>query len=136
MNDVPPVGLLLITHEPLGQVLYDTALAILGHCPPHMRVLTIPLDADPELSKARAEQLANHLDLGSGLLVLTDLYGSTPGNIACQLATRQHTRVVSGINLPMLLKVCNYSRLDLETLSDKAISGGCSSIQACSCQQH
>lgn len=125
------VGVLLITHDPLGHVLRATADAILGHCPLPLEVLTVPLDADPDLTAAEAHRLATALDKGAGVLVLTDLYGSTPGNIACRLLEWEQIRVVSGVNLPMLLKVCNYHTLDLDQLADKAASGGRDGILLC-----
>jgi PTS system ascorbate-specific IIA component len=64
------------------------------------------------------------LDQGDGVLVLTDIYGSTPSNIASHLSSRPGVQVVAGLNLPMLLRVLNYARLDLATLAEKAVSGG------------
>lgn len=125
------VGVLLITHDPLGHVLRATADAILGHCPLPLDVLTVPLDADPDLTAAEAGRLATALDRGAGVLVLTDLYGSTPGNIACRLLEWPQVRVVSGVNLPMLLKVCNYHTLALDALAEKAANGGRDGILLC-----
>jgi len=131
MNSAAKVGALLITHDPLGHVLRSTADAILGHCPLPLEVLTVPLDSDPEQTAAEARRLATALDKGAGVLVLTDLYGSTPGNIACRLLEWPQVRVVSGINLPMLLKVCNYYMLPLDELAAKAASGGRDGIMLC-----
>ncbi|GAB4289345.1 MAG: hypothetical protein Kow0096_02220 [Thiohalomonadaceae bacterium] len=131
MNATAKVGVLLITHDPLGHVLLATADAILGHCPLSVAVLTVPLDADPELTAAEARRLAAGLNHGAGVLVLTDLYGSTPGNIACRLLEWEQVRVVSGINLPMLLKVCNYHTLALDELAEKAATGGRDGILLC-----
>ncbi|PKM45937.1 MAG: PTS fructose transporter subunit IIA [Gammaproteobacteria bacterium HGW-Gammaproteobacteria-1] len=131
MSTDAKVGILLVTHDPLGKVLLSTADAILGHCPLPVEVLTVPLDADPELTAAEARRMATKLDRGAGVLVLTDLYGSTPGNIACSLLEWEQVRVVSGLNLPMLLRVCNYHALDLEHLTEKAASGGRDAILVC-----
>ncbi len=125
------VGVLLITHDPLGKVLLDTADAILGHCPLPVAVLTVPLDSDPEYTAAEARRLATALDKGAGVLVLADLYGSTPGNIACRLLEWEQVRVVSGLNLPMLLRVCNYHTLELDQLAEKAATGGRDGILLC-----
>lgn len=131
MNNESKVGVLLITHDPLGHVLLATADAILGHCPLPVEVLTVPLDSDPDLTAAEARRLATGLNHGAGVLVLTDLYGSTPGNIACRLLDFAQVRVVSGVNLPMLLRVCNYHSLDLDGLADKAAHGGRDGIVLC-----
>ena len=68
---------------------------------------------------------------GDGVLVLTDLYGSTPSNIACKLRRHGHVRVVSGVNLPMLIRVLNYPDLDLDSLKEKALSGGRDGVLSC-----
>ena len=63
--------------------------------------------------------------------MLTDLYGSTPSNIAASLASRGKVRIVSGLNLPMLVRVLNYPGDDLPSLADKAMSGGNRGILLC-----
>jgi PTS system ascorbate-specific IIA component len=72
----------------------------------------------------RAKKALAALDTGDGVLVLTDLFGSTPSNIAARLLDSSRTRVVTGINLPMLIRVLNYPQLDLASLAAKAVSGG------------
>ncbi|CAK0770012.1 hypothetical protein CCP3SC15_4060003 [Gammaproteobacteria bacterium] len=74
--------------------------------------------------------MAGSLDQGDGVLVLTDMYGSTPSNIACRLDSEK-VRIVAGVNLPMLIRVLNYSYLSLEDLTNKAISGGRDGIIHC-----
>jgi PTS system ascorbate-specific IIA component len=68
------------------------------------------------------------LNEGQGVLILTDLFGSTPCNIACKLMHDYRVRVVCGANLPMLIKIMNYPSADLETLANKAIAGGVQGI--------
>jgi PTS system ascorbate-specific IIA component len=81
-------------------------------------------DCDPtELLQEAHTQIAT-LDTGGGVLVLTDLYGATPCNIAARLLANPKIRVVSGMNLPMLIRVLNYPDLSLDALADKAVSGG------------
>jgi PTS system ascorbate-specific IIA component len=89
-------------------------------------------DTPPEALLARCQRLADEVDRGEGLLVLTDLYGSTPANVALALARgRAHTRVIAGVNLPMLLRALNYAALDLDTLVDKALDGGRDGVRLC-----
>jgi PTS system ascorbate-specific IIA component len=72
------------------------------------------------------------LDRGAGVLVLTDLYGATPHNIAQQVACDELTNcVLSGLNLPMLLRIFNYPRDDLQTLASKAAEGATRGIMSC-----
>jgi mannose PTS system EIIA component len=79
----------------------------------------------------RSNRAIKRLDQNRGVLVITDLYGATPGNIACRLLGRSDIQVVTGLNLPMLLKVANYAHEDLETLTQKALLGGKNGIILC-----
>lgn len=128
-------GLLIIAHDQLGPALLDTAASTLGFCPLTAAVLSVRRDCDPEAMRREAGRLANEVDSGSGVLVLTDMYGSTPSNVACSLLGRPGTRVVSGVNLPMLIRVFNYASLELEELVQKAISGGHDGVMLCESPQ-
>lgn len=118
------IGLLIITHNNIGADLVDTATAMLGVCPLATEILPVSQKCDPELLLARARQLVDSLDQGNGVLVLTDIYGSTPSNIAHSLINGERIKVIAGINLPMLIRVLNYPRLSLTELVEKALSGG------------
>ena len=125
------VGLLIITHERVGADLLNTATALLGVRPLNAQVLGVPLDSDPDQVVDAARQRVGKLDQGDGVLVLTDLFGSTPCNIATRLQHDGRVMVVSGLNLPMLIRVLNYPRLSLPELANKAMSGGCDGILMC-----
>ena len=118
------VGLLVITHNNIGQELLDTALVMLNTCPLQTSSLAITTDCDPSETLDIAYQRIQELDQGDGVLVLTDMYGSTPSNIAHKLSADHHVTVITGINLPMLVRTLNYPRLSLEGLAEKARSGG------------
>ncbi len=118
------VGVLLVTHNRIGQELLATARDTLGYCPVQTATLAITQDQDPDLLADNARRLLDELDSGDGVLVLTDAYGATPSNIACRLMGLEHVNVVAGVNLPMLLRVFNYPRLSLDALSRIAIDGG------------
>ncbi len=126
-----PVGLLIITHSEVGKALLGTAVRMLGLCPLRTERLDVPLDADPETLGEQARALCAELDAGDGVLVLTDLYGSTPCNVAQRLLGRARVQVVAGINLPMLVRVLNYPTLDLWELTTKAVTGGHDGILIC-----
>ncbi len=117
------VGLLLVTHPGVGQTLLDTACRLVGGCALPVAVIEVALDADPQRLKLQAVRQAAELDQGDGVLVLTDVYGATPSNIACRLATHSGRRVLAGISLPMLMRVLNYARMPLAELADKAAKG-------------
>jgi PTS system mannose-specific IIA component len=125
------IGILVITHDRVGRSLVDTATATLGFCPLDTGVIEVAPDCDPDALLARAQRAAQRLDQGDGVLVLTDVYGSTPSNIACSLLKAEHVRVVAGVNLPMLLRVFNYALLSLDELGEKALSGGRDGIVNC-----
>lgn len=119
------VGILLITHSGIGSALLNVASGTFGVLPMPVTQLSINRDADPELLIAKAGYLVKNLDSGNGVLVLTDMFGSTPSNVAQglqQLGAK--VRVVAGLNLPMLFRVLNYPNLDLAQLARKAVSGG------------
>jgi PTS system ascorbate-specific IIA component len=116
-------GLLLITHGSLGQDMLDVATAILGGCPLEVKALAVHSNSDPDEVYEKASRACAELDHSEGVLVLTDLYGSTPSNIATRLIERHNVNVISGASIPMLLRVMNYPRLSLDELGEKAVSG-------------
>jgi len=125
------IGLLIITHSDIGAALLDTAVHMMGVCPLQTKVLPVPGDADLDELRSRARQLVAELDRDDGVLVLTDMYGSTPSNIANSVADNDQIRVVAGMNLPMLIRVLNYPRLSLPELVNKALSGGRDGVLLC-----
>ena len=118
------IGLLLITHNHIGAELARTASVVMGLRPMPMEVLSITAESVPEDMLREARQLLTRLDQGAGVLVLTDMFGSTPSNIATQLLEYENVLVIAGINLPMLVRVLNYPQLTLNELAAKALSGG------------
>lgn len=126
------VGVLVITHSQIGQAIMETACSMLTHCPLDVEIMPIAQDSDPEAQAARAKTLIDRLDSGAGVLVLTDMYGSTPSNIAARLLDREgRVQVVAGINLPMFIRVMNYPHLGLDELTHKALSGGHDGVMGC-----
>lgn len=118
------VSILLVTHNNFGRLLLDTVVDTLGFCPLHTECLTIGQDTDPDVQSERARELLAGFPSSSGVLILTDIYGATPCNLALRLKVDEPVRIVSGLNLPMLLRVFNYPTLDLDALTEKAVSGG------------
>jgi len=121
-------GLLLITHGQLGQDMLDTTTTILGQCPLRAKAIPVEKDCEPDVLLETAGQACLDLDQGDGVLVMTDLFGSTPSNIATHLIDRYPVHIISGVNIPMLLRVMNYPDLDLATLAEKAVSGACDGV--------
>ncbi|MCG5500682.1 PTS sugar transporter subunit IIA [Ectothiorhodospira lacustris] len=125
------VGLLIITHNQIGEDLLSTARSMMGTIPLETRCLAVSQSGDPDVLLDRAVDLYQRLNQGDGVLVLTDMYGSTPSNIANRLLQQPKVQVIAGVNLPMLVRVLNYPNLRLHELVNKAISGGHDGILLC-----
>jgi PTS system ascorbate-specific IIA component len=118
------IGVLLVTHGPLGENLIEAAAYVLGTKPNLLEALDVSSSADPKDTEATISAHMQALDKGDGVLVLTDIYGATPSNCMCRALAPGHAAGVSGVNLPMLLKMLNYRDLPLDQLAAKAAEGG------------
>ncbi len=126
------VGILIITHGETAQQLILTATSTLGgELPLDCRALSVSPTCDPDKSLKKAESLLNDLMSEDGVLILTDIYGSTPSNIANHFERLENISVIAGINLPMLIRVLNYPKLSLPEMTEKALSGGHDGIILC-----
>jgi PTS system ascorbate-specific IIA component len=118
------VGILLVTHEGFGSALLAVAARLLRNLPLACEAFEVPFDGDPDALLPQASAAMRRVDGGHGVLVLTDLYGATPANIAARLARiGTPVRRVSALSLPMLLRVMNYAELDLDDLPAVAAAG-------------
>ncbi|MDH5395227.1 MAG: PTS fructose transporter subunit IIA [Gammaproteobacteria bacterium] len=117
------VGLLIITHNKVGEAVFEAATSVLGSCPMPYALLNVSQDCEPEERLKRAQKEVDKLNQGDGVLVVTDMYGSTPSNVATKLAADDVT-IITGVNLPMMVRIMNYSDLPLHKLANKALSGG------------
>ena len=117
------VGLLIISHNNVGGALFDAGISVLGKCPLPYEILPVAQNCDPERRLRKAQYYLEKLSQHDGVLVITDMYGSTPSNIATKLAADNVT-IITGLNLPMLVRIMNYPELSLDELATKAVSGG------------
>ena len=118
------VGILLITHEGIGNAMLDVATRLLRKLPLVAEAFEVPFDADADALLPQASAALRRVDGGHGVLVLTDLYGASPSNIAARLARLgTPVRRVSALNLSMLLRVMNYADLELDELPAVATAG-------------
>jgi len=125
------VTLLLITHDDIGSSLLSTASNMMGTPPLVCLNLKVTTEMDIEQGYKQAIQLCEKLDDQDELLIATDIYGSTPSNIATKLTqnySRKQRLIITGINLPMLVRIMNYSQLDLTQLAQKACTTASDSI--------
>ena len=118
------IGILLITHNGLGDSLVDCVRHVMGSTPSNIKVLSVLAGDDPQAKENAARELIAQLDTGSGVLLLSDLFGATPCNIARRLYQPGRVEGVSGVNLPMLLRVVCYSNKPLAEVVQKALESG------------
>ena len=117
------VGILLVTHSDIGKQLLLTATSVFGKNPFQVELLAVDNYDQPNDVKELAEKYVKFLDNGAGVLVLTDIIGTTPSNIASSI-NHDKIKVVAGLNLSMILNVFNYPENSLDQLSIKALEGG------------
>ena len=118
------VGILLITHEGIGHALLAVATRLLRKLPLETAAFEVPFDGDVELLLPQASAALRKVDDGDGVLVLTDLYGASPSNLAAQVARLgTPVRRVAALSLPMLLRVMNYPEQGLDDLPATAAAG-------------
>jgi len=126
------VALLIVTHGEVGQALLDSAYAMLGGTVLKVGVVTVSNSSDPDAVASEVALAISRLNQGDGVLLLTDIYGATPSNIAMRFQDDEaKVMVASGINLPMLLRVLNYPDLSIDQLLEKALSGGRDGVFRC-----
>ena len=118
------VGVLLVTHKGIGTALIGVATKLLPRLPLKTEAFEVAYDDDPDAVLPAASAALRRVDGGDGVLVLTDLYGATPSNVAARLARLgTPVRRVSAASLPMLLRVMNYAELGLDDLPAVAAAG-------------
>lgn len=120
------IGVVVVTHGQLGKYLLDAAQTILG---PQEQCAHIAVEGSVEVEKLLAElkKAVKQVDSGQGVLILTDMFGGTPSNISLSLLQPEKIDVLTGANLPMLLRILgmreqNLSQLVLEA-KNAAIQG-------------
>jgi mannose PTS system EIIA component len=118
------VGILIVAHGAFGEALIHCASHVLGRRPLRVRQVGVTVHDDPDATLPQAQDLVRQLDEGDGVLVLTDMIGATPSNIAARLSVPGKVEVVGGVSLPMLIRALTYRAQPLAAVVDKAISGG------------
>ena len=114
--------ILIIAHAPLASALKACALHVFPECGSALSALDVPPNMPPAESAAQARiMLAQH---GQDTLLLTDVFGATPSNIAKQLTDGVTTRLLTGVNFPMLLRAITYRHEALDVLVQRALAGG------------
>ncbi|MDP3295306.1 MAG: PTS fructose transporter subunit IIA [Nevskia sp.] len=125
------VGLLLVTHGKLGHHLLETMQEMIGPLPLSADVLEVRRVQATDVLLLQGRRMIERLDSGAGVLLLTDVYGATPSNIASRLSEAPNSELVAGINLPMLVKIFNYPQFDLAAMCRAAVEGGQRGVVVC-----
>ena len=123
------IALFFITHEGIANNLLSIGQAILQKPDNNLSFLEVPMDADLDTMINNIENKLNKLNLDKGVLFITDIYGGTPSNIAQLLATNYDANLISGVNLPMIIRLLNYRDETEQMLIQKALDGARSGIQ-------
>ena len=120
-------GILIIGHAPLAHALRQCALHVFPDCGAVVSAVDVQPNLSPEETLATArialEQLSRAPQV-RGVLVLTDIFGATPSNVAQKLVDGVSSRLVTGVNLPMLLRSVSYRHEPLDALVARAVTGG------------
>lgn len=122
------IGVFLLTHASLGEALLQCACHVLNKRPAHVIQLGVSGPDDPLDLLPLARRLCELVDSGAGVLILTDIFGATPANMAMKLREPGRREVIAGVNLPMLLRVLTYRERDMAVLVQRAVSGGCDGV--------
>ena len=118
------IGFLIVAHGTLGESLIHCASHVMGKRPLYLRQLGVTVHDDPDAILPQGRDIIRFLDQGDGVLVMTDIFGATPSNVACQLLRAGRVEGVSGVNLPMLIRALTYRDLPLSEAIVKTLEGG------------
>ena len=123
------IGILIVTHGEIGTSLLESASQILGDKPVQTATLSVWRQDDPDDLVLRAREILEQIDGGDGVLILTDIFGATPGNVVSKVLEDGKIEGVSGVSLPMLLRVLTgrsngAQPASLSVLVQRALSGG------------
>src|SRR5688572_23101503 len=117
------IGILIVSHGTFGESLIHSASHVLGKRPLYLRQLGVTVHDDPDAILPVAQDLIRFLDQGAGVLVMTDIYGATPSNIAARLLKPGRVEGLAGVNLPMLIRALTYREEALLEVRDRALQG-------------
>ncbi|HEV2608960.1 MAG TPA: PTS fructose transporter subunit IIA [Noviherbaspirillum sp.] len=118
------VGILLLTHAPLGNAFIEAATHVFRGRPERLEAIDVRADQDPVEVNKLASEAIRRLDVGAGVLVITDVMGGTPSNCTLRLCDPGHIDIIAGISLPMLLRALTYRNDTLDVVVEMALAGG------------
>lgn len=127
------IGIVIVTHGQLGEVLIDTAELIVGSRPEAMIAVSINITEDVDKLRGKVARAIKEVTRKRGALILTDMFGGTPSNLSYSFLREGQVEVVSGVNLPIVIKAINTrENMDLGELAECLESFGKRSISMAS----
>jgi PTS system mannose-specific IIA component len=117
------VGILLLTHAPLGQAFITAVAHVFRGPTERFEAIDVVADQDPHEVNSLAKAAIARLDEGDGVLVITDIKGGTPSNCCNALSNNGNVQTIAGISLPMLLRAITYRRDTLDVVVEMALAG-------------
>ena len=118
------VGILLLTHAPLGRAFIEAATHVFRSEPAQVEAIDVVADQDPRDVYELARDAIDRINDGTGVLVITDVMGGTPSNCTLHLWVPGEIEVIAGISLPMLLRAITYRHNTLDVAVEMALAGG------------
>ena len=125
------IGIVIVTHGQLGEALIETASMIFGERPEAVTAVSIDLSQDVDKLRSKIDKAIQYVNQNEGVIILTDMFGGTPSNLSYSFLEESRVEVISGVNLPVVIKAANArnreNRLDIlaktiETYGKKSIS--------------
>lgn len=122
------VSIITITHDNIGKEIYKTSCMIFASCLNNYEHIGLKSTFDLDKLADKVSKLIIKLDVGDGVLILTDIFGASPSNLACRFSGHDNVKVITGLNLAMMLKVANKNDLPLAKLCKEVLQAGRNSI--------
>ena len=117
------IGILLLTHAPLGSAFIQAAAHVFRGTPERLEAIDVLADQNIDDVLDLARTATQRLNDGSGVLVITDVMGGTPSNCCRQIGEPSEVAVIAGLNLPMLLRAITYRHDNLDVVVEMALAG-------------
>jgi len=121
-------GIIIVAHTPLASALLEFVGHIYGQVPEHIFAVNVPPHEDSKITLNKLQKLVDSLHSENEVLVITDIMGATPSNVASRLMNKSNhgrdIQVLTGVNLPMLLRAVSHRHEPLSEIVEKSLQGG------------
>ena len=108
------IGIVIVTHSQLGDALIEAAEFILGDRPDTMVSVSINLKENVDKLRKKISEAIKEVDRNKGILILTDMFGGTPSNLSYSFLEEGKVEVISGVNLPILIKAADFQKKEMD----------------------